>query len=137
MALRDFLLGTDVPEETVNRRNSRESGGTRFNASNLEELVDVIVATQGCSTREEAKSAVKKHFQLRDAVPKKVYVYGSGDEDFIADKDFADMMAAPGFKVHAALVREFTTDDGKKKSVIMTRDEMKEFFRTHPGFTLD
>ena len=55
MALRDFLLGTDVPEETVNRRNSRESGGTRFNASNLEEFVDVIVATQGCSTREEER----------------------------------------------------------------------------------
>ena len=134
MTLKDFLLGTDAPQGADNRRCSSDT--TRFNASNLEELVDVIVATQGCSTREEAKSAVRKHFQLRDAVVKKVYVYGSGDEDFIADKDFADMIAAPGFKVHAALAREFTADD-KKKLVIMTRDEMKEFFRTHPDFKLN
>ena len=141
MALRDFLLGTDVSEETVSRRDNRDnrdSGrSTRINTSNLEEMAKAVFFARGASTVEEVEEKLREYIELQNASVVKVYRYGDGDDEFLEDRDDAEMLAEPTIKVKAALARE--VDDGidtdgrrKKKLVLLTREEMKQYFKTHP-----
>ena len=138
MALKDFLLGTDVPEETVSRRDNRDpSRSTRINTSNLEELAKAFFFARGATTVEEVEEKLREYIDLQNASVVKVYRYGAADDEFLEDKEDAEMLADPTFKVKAALAREVDDSidaDGrrKKKLVLLTREEMKQYFKTHP-----
>lgn len=137
--LKEFLLGTEgSTDEPISRRDSRDSSRTtRLNTSNLEEMAKAVFFARGASTVEEVEAKLREYIELQNASVKKVYLYGAGADEFLEDKEDAEMLAEPTFKVKAALARE--VDDGvdtdgrrKTKLVLLTRDEMKQYFKTHP-----
>ena len=127
MSFRDFLsLGT--ADNTTQRHGTNT--GNFAPQSNIQDVAKAFWYAKDASTEEELEQKLKEYAELQCARVVKVYVYGDGDEDFLEDREDAEMLADPGFKIRPSLAR--VVDE---KMTLMSKNEMRQYFKDHPNTT--